>query len=396
MNRAAVVFLKECRENLRDRRSVMNALVWGPLLMPVMFLAQIVVMAHQAQDVWDKPPSIAVAGAEHAPNLMDYLRREGAEIRTAAADPEKSVRAQDEDVVLVVSPSYGAFWRKGEPAAVQIVYDASRRRSESRARRVRLLVETYARTIGGLRLLARGIDPRVGVPVEVNERDVSEGGAGGAIIASFLPFVLMFSAFLGGFYLAVDTTAGERERQSLEPLLANPVSRLDVVLGKLAATVAFALAATVIGIAAFAACMALAGRFAPVESLGLDLGVSGYRWFALVALLIPVVLLASAAQTLVAAFSRTFREAQTYVQFLMFVPMIPCFVVLFNPVQPRMADMAIPFWSQTVLIDRILRGEAVDPTLALAAGGATVLAATLVTLVVIRLYRGDRLMFAGS
>ena len=396
MNRALVVFLKECRENLRDRRSVMNALVWGPLLMPMMFLGQIVVMANQAQDIWDKPPSIAVAGAQYAPNLMGYLRRQGAEIRQAPADPARSVRDQAEDVVLVVSPSFGELWRKGEPAEVEIVYDASRRRSDSKARRVRLLVDSYARTIGSLRLLVRGVDPRLGQPIDVDDRDVSEGGASGAIIASFLPFVLMFSAFLGGFYLAVDTTAGERERQSLEPLLANPVSRLDVVLGKLAATVAFSLAATVIGIAAFAACMALTARFAPVESLGLDLSVSGYRWFALIALLFPVVLLASAAQTLVAAFSRTFREAQTYVQFLMFVPMIPCFVVLFNPVKPDMADMAIPFWSQTVLIDRVLRGEAVEPLLALVAGIVTAAAAALVTLVVIRLYRGERLMFTGS
>lgn len=396
MNAIRTVFLKECRENLRDRRSVSNALIWGPLLMPVMFLGQMVVMAKQARDVWETPPSIAVVGAEHAPNLIGFLEREGAQIRPGPADPARSVRDQEEDAVLVVSRLYPEQWRRGEPATVELIYDASRRRSDSRQKRVRSLLEQYARTLGGLRLMARGIDPRVGRPVAIEERDVSEGGVSGAVIASLLPFVLMFSAFLGGFYLAVDTTAGERERQSLEPLLANPVARWQIVAGKLAATVAFSLAATLIGIVAFAASLAAATRYAQLDALGLEFSVSWLRWLMLAGLLVPVVLLASAAQTLVAAFSKTFREAQTYVQFLMFVPMIPCFVVMFNPVKPRFEDMAIPFWSQTVLIDRVLRGEAIEPLMVLASGGATTLAALLVIAVVVVLYRGERMLFAGS
>lgn len=396
MNALRIVFLKECRENLRDRRSVTNALVWGPLLMPVMFLGQMMVMAKQARDVWESPPSIAVVGAEHAPNLIGFLQREGAEIRPGPDDPARAVLDQDEDAVLVISPRYAAQWRQGEPATVELIYDASRRGSDSRQRRVRVMLEQYARTIGSLRLMARGVDPRVGRPIAVEERDVSEGGISGAMIASFLPFVLMFSAFLGGFYLAVDTTAGERERQSLEPLLANPVARWQIVAGKLAATVAFSLAATVIGIVAFAGCLRAAALYAPLDAVGLEFSVSWLRWLLLAGLLVPVVLLASAAQTLVAAFSKTFREAQTYVQFLMFVPMIPCFIVMFNPVKPSLQDMAIPFWSQTVLIDRVLRGEALDPLLALASVGATALAAALVTAVVVALYRGERMLFSGA
>ena len=390
------VFLKECRENLRDRRSVTNALVWGPLLMPVMFLGQIVVMAKQARDVWEAPPTIAVSGAEHAPNLVAFLQREGAQIKPGPADPEASVREQKEDVVLVIADVFPDQWRKGEPAALDLVYDASRRRSDSRQRRIRVMLEQYARTIGGLRLVVRGVDPQLARPIAVQERDVSEGGLSGGMIASFLPFVLMFSAFLGGFYLAVDTTAGERERQSLEPLLVNPVPRWQVVFGKLGATVAFSLAATVIGIVAFALCLYGAIEYAPLDALGLEFAVSPLRWLALAVLLLPVVLLASAAQTLVAAFSRTFREAQTYVQFLMFVPMVPCFIVMFNPVRPQLSDMLIPFWSQTVLIDRVLRGETVEPLMALVGAGATTAAALLVAAVVIALYRGERLLFSSA
>lgn len=395
MKGAWTVYLKECRENLRDRRSVINALVYGPLLMPVMFLGQMAVMSKQQQEIWDVPPSITVSGAEHAPQLVAFLKREGAQIRPAPADAARSVRDQEEDMVLVIPKAFPGQWRGGEPAAVELVYDASRRRSDSRQRRVRSMLEQYSRTIGGLRLMVRGIDPAVGRPLDIEGRDVSEGGMGSAVVASFLPFVLMFSAFLGGFYLAVDTTAGERERQSLEPLLANPVSRLQVVAGKLAATVSFALAATLISIAAFALCLVAATRYATGDALGLQFEVSLARWFALAGLLVPVVLLASSAQTLVAAFSKTFREAQTYVQFLMFLPMIPCFVVLYNPVKPQLYDMLIPFWSQTVLIDRLLRGELLDPLLPLTSFVASSLAAALVIALIVRLYRGEKLLFAS-
>jgi sodium transport system permease protein len=396
MNGAWLVFLKECRENLRDRRSVANALVYGPLLMPLLFSGQLVVMALQAQEVWEKPPTIAVAGAEYAPNLVAYLQREGAMVVTAPADPIRSVREQEHDAVLVISDTFPELWHRAEPAPVELVYDVSRRRSEARQRRVRLMLEQYSRGVGALRLMLRGIDPRVSQPVVVQERDVSERGVSGAVIAAFMPFVLMFSAFLGGFYLAVDTTAGERERQSLEPLLVNPVSRLEIVLGKLAATIAFALAATVIGIVAFAVCLVATMEYAPLESLGLEFEVTWWRWLVLVGLLLPVVLLASAAQTLVAAFSKTFREAQTYVQLLMLAPMVPCFMVLLNPTKPELGDMAIPFWSQTVLIDRVLRGEAIEVSFAFASASATALIAALVVALIVWLYRGERLLFSSS
>jgi sodium transport system permease protein len=395
MNAFGVILAKECRENLRDRRSVMNALLWGPVFLPLLFFVQLYFISRQSQEVWEQPPSLAVAGAQHAPGLVGFLRQRGAEIREAPADPAAAVRDLSEDVVLVIPAEFPDQWRAGEPALVEVWHDSSRRRSESRAARIRLMLEEYSRTLGALRLRARGLDPAVAVPVRAAEKDVAVGGRGAAALAAFLPFVLMFSAFMGGFYLAVDTTAGERERQSLEPLLANPAPRGQIVLGKLAATALFALAATVIGITAFATVLALGDRFALLDVPGLELQVSTARWLALGAMLVPVVLLASAAQTLVAAYSKTFREAQTWVQFLMFVPMVPFFVITFNPVRPQPGDMLVPFWSQSVLIDRLFRGEALDPLLVSVSAGATVLAAALVAALVVRMYRGEKLLFPG-
>jgi sodium transport system permease protein len=257
------------------------------------------------------------------------------------------------------------------------------------------MVEDHARTVGLLRLMARGLDPAIALPAGVNAKDVGEGGRTGAMLSALLPFLLMFAAFMGGFYLAVDTTAGERERQSLEPLLVNPASRLQLMLGKFGATVAFSLAASTLGIAAFAFGLVAFRKLATLEVLGLDLAVDARVWLSVLVLLVPVTMLASSIQMLVAAFSRTFREAQTYVQVLMFVPMIPCFIVVFNPVRPALHDMAIPFWSQVLLISRLFRGQEVEGSLMLAAGAATIAAAALVGAAVVQLYRGERLLFGN-
>lgn len=395
MSAFGVVLAKEVRESLRDRRSLLNALLWGPVFMPLMFFGQLYFVAKQSREIWSRPPTVAVAGGEHAPALIRFLRQRGADIRPAPADPAAALRELTEDVVLVIPAAYAEQWQRGESAAVELWYDASRRRSESRQARVAALLGDYSRTMGTLRLRARGLDPNVAVPVKVEQHDVAEGGRGAAMLAAFLPFVLMFSAFMGGFYLAVDTTAGERERQSLESLLVNPVPRWQIVLGKLGATVLFALAATLIGIVAFAVVLALGERLALADIPGLELHVSGERWLTLAALLVPVVLLAAALEMLIAAFSRTFREAQTYVQFLMLVPMVPFLIITFNPVRPQALDMLVPFWSQSVLIDRLFRGEALDPLFLALSGGASALAAALVVAIVVRLYRGEKLLFGG-
>lgn len=395
MRGIGVVFRKECRENLRDRRSLFNALLWGPLLMPVLFFGQLFFIAKQVREVWESPPSVAVVGAEHAPNLVGFLKRQGAEIRLASNDPARAVREQREEVVLVIPEEFARQWESGEPAAVELIYDETRRQSDSRQQRLRRMLTQYSQSIGSLRLRVRGLDPAVAFPIRIEDRNIGEGGRGSAVLAAFLPFVLMFAAFMGGFYLAVDTTAGERERQSLESLLVNPVPRLHLVLGKMAATVAFSAGATLIGILAFASLLAVADRFALLDVPGLELSVTAGQWALLAGLLLPVVLLASGLQTLIAAFSRSFREAQTYVQFLMFVPMVPFFIITFNPVRPQWTDMLVPFWSQTVLIDRLFRGESAEPMHVAICCAATVVVAIAVTLKVWRMYRDEKLLFGS-
>jgi sodium transport system permease protein len=387
MNAIGRVFRKEAIENLRDRRTVINALIMGPLLGPVLLVGLLSMELRREIQRAEKPLDLPVVGAEHAPTLVAFLGGRNIEVGPAPSDPEKAVRDQDEEVILRIEEEFGSAWQAGDPAPVEIIFDASRRDSQGPVGRVRDALETYDRQVGALRLLARGLSPSIVRPIAVVERDQSTAASRSGLFLGFLPYMLIIGAFVGGMYLAIDTTAGERERQSLEPLLANPVPRWQIMAGKLAATSAFATASLVLTLVAFAALMPLL----PIARLGIRLSF-GLRT-CLLALLItlPLVILASAVQTILAAYARTYREAQSYLGILILVPMIPSVLLMVIPVKQQVWMMAVPLLSQHLLLMKLVRGETLMPAECALAIATGLLLAAIASWIAARLYRRESL-----
>ena len=267
MRSSLIVFMKEVRENLRDRRTVLNTLLTGPLLAPVIFVLIINGVIARELDKAEKPLPVPVVGASQAPNLIAFLKQHNVVIKDAPADAERAVREMDADLVLRIPDTYAESWNKGESAQVELIYDASQRDAQGSVARLRAVLDGYAQGNGAMRLLARGISPAVVRPLVVAERDQSTAQTRSGTLFAMLPYFFILGAFVGGMALAIDTTAGERERQSLEPLLVNPVPRGQILAGKLAATSAFALTSVLLGIIAFS----VVGRFLPTEKLGMAL-----------------------------------------------------------------------------------------------------------------------------
>jgi len=382
-----VVFLKEVRENLRDRRTVLNTLLTGPLLAPVIFALIINGVVARELDKAERPLPVPVIGAEHAPNLVAALKQQSIEIKPAPADPERAVREMDADLVLRIPADFADSWRKGEPAQVELIYDASQRDAQGSVNRLRGALESYSQRNGALRLLARGLAPAMARPVVVADRDQSTAQTRSGTLFAMLPYFFILGAFIGGMALAIDTTAGERERQSLEPLLVNPVSRSTILSGKLAATSAFALTSVLLGIVAFS----LVGRVLPTEKLGMSLEIGPH--FALMTMLVmlPLVFLISTLQTLAAAFAKSFREAQTYLSLLMFVPAVPTMLLSLFPVKTQTWMYAVPLMGQQITITRLMRGEAVSASQLGLCFACTTVAALLVYAITAVIYRGERL-----
>ncbi len=388
---ALTVYLKEVRENLRDKRTVLNALITGPLLGPILFGMIFSFTLQRQLAEAEKPLPVPVVGAQYAPNLLHALEAQGLVVKPAPKDAAAAVRTHAAKVVLVIPPGFDAAWRKGQPAGVELYYDSARQDSGTPVHRLKKMLQTYAATLAAQRLLVRGISPVLMRPVVAEDRDLATPQSRSALMFSILPYFFVLTVFLGGMYLAIDTTAGERERQSLEPLLANPVGRGTLLAGKLAATVSFALVSLLLATIAFG----VVGRFLPVEKLDIVLDL-GPRFAAFVLLLmLPLAVLLATLQTLVSAYAKSYREAQTYLSILMLLPVIPSLLLAVLPVQAKPWMYAVPLLGQQLGIMDLVRGEAIGalPLAAVLAG--TSLAAVLAFLLTRWLYASERLAVSG-
>jgi sodium transport system permease protein len=385
------VFLKEVKENLRDRRTLVSAFLTGPLLGPIMLVMLLNITLSRELDKAEKPLPVPVIGAEYAPNLLDALKAGGVVPGAAVADPQAVVRKQDADVVLRIASNYGAAWRKGEPVQVELFYDSSQRDASTSVERVTNLVEAYARQQGAMRLVARGLSPSTAWPLQVAKRDQATPQSRAVLMFAMLPYFFVITIFMGGMYLAIDLTAGERERQSLEPLFANPVARWKILIGKLAAICTFSTASLLTTLLAFA----VVGRFIPTEKIGMELDL-GIHFAAFVLLLmLPLVLLMAVLQSMVAAFAKSYREAQTYLSLLMLVPLIPSALLSFMPVKAQAWMYTVPLLSQNLGIMQLLRGDEVTGQQIMLSLAGTLAAALIATLATMQLYRSERLAISA-
>jgi len=383
---AWVVCAKECRESLRDRRVLLNALVLGPLLTPLLFLLLMRLVVGRELEKAEKPLPVVLVGAEYAPEFVAALEQQGLAPRPAVPDPEAAVRAQQIDLALRIGPRFGADFQAGRPAQVELIFDSTRQEVRGEVDRLESMIQGFSTRTGALRLLARGIAPSVAAPVLVAARDQATPQARGAALLGIVPYFLILTSLLGGMWLAIDSTAGERERQSLEPLLVNPVSRAQVLLGKMLATALFSLSSLVLGLLAFLA----VGRLMPSDEPGLALTIGPRFLVQVLPVMLPLVLLIAIAQIWIASFARSFREAQTYLGLAQLVPLIPSVLMMVVPMHARLWMAAVPFFGQQVAILGLLRGEPASLAAVALGGGVTVLAAALVFGLTLRLYRSER------
>ena len=348
------VVRKEWLDFFRDRRTFLLSLLVAPLLYPLIFLGIGKLSELRAETQLEKDLALPVVGMERAPNLVAALRAYGIEATPAPADIEDRIRAQDEDLALVIDEDYAEDWRAGKPAKVDVVTDTTRRNADVAVARVSKVIEGYGRTVGSLRLLVRGIDPNIAAPLNVGTRDLATAEAKrSSFMAVLLPMILTIFAFIGGAHLAMDTTAGERERQSLEPLLATPVSRAALVGGKMLAAVLLGLLSMLLILLSFKLTATL------VSGMGRQMDVSFLAMGKLMLTLLPLVLIGTALITALAAGAKSMKEAQSHIMWLMMLPMLPAYGLMAYPLKDTaLWQYAVPFLSQNQLIQKITRGEA--------------------------------------
>lgn len=383
-----VVWRKELTDGLRDRRSLMSALLFplmGPLLVAILFDS--IVDTHSTED----PLELPVVGKGNAPGLIAHLEQADVEIVSPPADPEAAVREGELDVVLVIPPEYGEQFRAGKSARLQLIVDSSRTDASTPIRRARQQLKGYGAQVGSKRLLVLGVHPQVAQAVAVEEIDLATPERQAANMLNIVPMFVLMAAFIGGMYVATDGTAGERERGSLEPLLLTPVSRVALVQGKWLATTTLSWVGLVLTTLGSAVALGLV----PLEKIGIAVTLDGDDLVLLLAALLPLSPLAAGLQLAVATFARSFREAQTYLSVLMLLPMLPGMVLSFHPAASETWMMLVPALGQQALVMDVLRGEAAPPLHFVIAAGIAVGLGWVAARVTAWLFEREKIVFGG-
>src|SRR6266540_144185 len=350
--RVATIARKEVVDTFRDRRTIMVTLMTAIIAGPIFLVLILNLFARQADRA--RELTLAFAGGEHAPARVAFLERQQVKLTPAPADVEAKVSSGELDVALEIDPNFAADVAKGKPGTVRLVFDRSRDRARASIDQTELLLRAYNREWGRARLLMRGVAPEVGSPLNVEARDLATPQSSGSLVLFLVAYYGLFASLMGGMAASLDATAGERERQSLEPLLATPATALELAVGKWLAVAV--LNATVVGLTLSGFYLTL--RFAPLPAVGIPFLFGARELARFVIVLIPLVALLPAVLLYVGARGRTHKEAQANVSALLFVvSMLPVVQLFLQRKEPEWLTM-VPISGQYTLLNRALRGEA--------------------------------------
>ncbi len=346
------VFLKEFKDGRRDKRALFSAFLF-PVLAPVLvyFMLTAIIDLRNNKEQTDIP----IIGADHAPELMQWLQERKVRLKDFDGDPRQAVRDQEESLVLVIPEDYQSRLAAFEVIPLTLVYDGSRTDAQSSIDKVRSLLANYNREVASLRLIVRGVSPQLMQVVSVQNTDIASKEEITATALNFIPLYIILAAFVSGMGLAVDSTAGERERKTLEPLLLNPVERYQLVAGKWFAASLFAAFGMLM---TMLLCIAAMLRV-PLNEIGLNFSISGQQILLMFLGMTPLALLATSLQMLLGMFAKSFKDAQSYIGLLTFLPVLPMMYTMFNPIATEDWMFSIPIFAQHLLLVEVLGAKTV-------------------------------------
>ncbi|WP_404401534.1 ABC transporter permease subunit [Idiomarina seosinensis] len=379
MNMISILWRKEVTDAARDKRSLLAAMSYaffGPMLMAVAFFFLISQLTDPA-DV-----KISINGKQHAPELVDHLNRQG------VIERDQPWSASETPITLTIPALWDDKLATAEPITLTLQADWSAQKQQTDIRRVEQAVQSYAAQISHYRLLLRGIDPRVAEPINLSKQDLATRGSKAALIMGSVLVFILLSVFWSGMNVAIDISAGERERNSLEFLLSQPVSTQAIVWGKTLAAATFALLGAALALVVIPVIFA----YVPLQDIGMSVDFSLSMLLLMFLLLIPLALLATVLQLFVSFRAKNFKEAQTYISFLLVIPMAASFGVEFARLKTPILYY-LPLTGQHQAFLSMIRGESVNWVGAGISAAATAILAYIFVRLIARMLRSEKTVF---
>lgn len=358
-----IVWRKEWRDALRDKKSLRMA-----FLMPVYFVAVFVAsslfiihMSQQSRATTSEPIKLSVVGAEQLPALVDWLQERGIQVQAADEQAYQQVQSGQLGYALIVPEDAREKFATGESIELALVFDATNNKLQGAIHFVRQQIWSWNARVGSLRLLSRGISPAIVNPVMVRDLNVASDQKMGFFVMASLPMLLILTVFMATVGFSADMTAGERERRSLESLLITPAPSGALLLGKWLNSLSLTFLVLVVELTL----LAIAFAYVPFKELGLRVHVTPLDLLVVLVALMSLAIVATALQFLISMFARSFKDAQTYMGLMIFIPMVPLFYTLLNPSAYADWFRWVPVLAQQLVVKDLLLGGDV-PLLAFA------------------------------
>lgn len=352
MRQALIVFAKELTDALRDRRTLLRILIPAVLMGPLLLTALSGLIA-SLEERADRREILTV-GLEAAPTLQNYIERQTFTIKPAPADYERRLRESKLlEPVLVVPKDFEAKLLAGEAPTVEVVSDSANQRAAAGVGAIKGLLWGFNRERAALNLALRGVSTELLEPVDVQERDLASVQARAARLTSIIPMFIIMAVLYGALTAALDSTAGERERGSLEPLVMNPVPHGALVVGKWGAVALLGMAVALLSSLSFVPAQWLLKSDSLQAMFQFGPGEVLYFWL----LQIPLAAGLSALLMALAIRSKTFKEAQAGSALVITAVSLMPMVSLFNPGGDAPWYLWVPGLAQNTLMLQVLKGE---------------------------------------
>lgn len=352
---ALTIYRKEIVDALRDRRTLLTVLISSVLMGPAVLLAISALVATFESRA--ELREVYVVGIENAPSLKNFFERQTYTVKPAPADYEAQLRkAKLADPVVVIPNDFESALLRGDAPIVEVVVDSANQRSQAGAARIERLLNGFGRERAGLTLALRGVSVDLLEPLQVEDRDLASTQTRATQITGMLPYFVMMAVLYGALNAALDTTAGERERGSLEPLLMNPLDRWVLVLGKWAAVASVGMLIAVLSSLSF-----LPGQWilrSDTLAAMFQYGLREASMFLVV--LLPFAAALSALLMAVAIRCKSFKEAQASATVVMLAASLLPLINVFSLGSESPWYLWVPALAQNVLMTHVLKGEALS------------------------------------
>ncbi len=378
---------KELKEAFRDKRAMMMAMMMA-VMAPILIFAMSKVMIKEAVET----PAIylKMSGVEYAPKLIKALDDENILLFSNVPSDEKVIW-DDRNLSLTIPESFNQDMLDGKTIDIYLSADYSEKANRSPVRRIKDTINDYARSIGYKRLLVRGIDVRLLQPIKIIEQDSSLPNSNAMIISMMLGLYLLMAAFMSGLPVAIDASAGERERNVLEMLLCQPVNTIKIVSAKLCCASLIAC----IGVLLTLSLTTFSVSFIDLTKIGASFSLDALTITALLLLLLPICFFASALQLFVAFQSKNFKEAQSMVSMIIMLPAMVPMIMLFVDDKPKWLDW-LPIAGQSLIMEDLFKGLPVPWLLLTFTGLVTISMTVILVLLMAKKLRSEKVVLALS